>query len=128
MLRSRKTYVKIFFVLLFVLFLFSELFFADPYFSFRFVIVLQEMFFEGALGQAIFLFFLPGIRIAQFIVDPIFEPLICPFFDGCPGRYDGALIDSYFFFPLQILTMSALYAGVVTGIVYGIDWVRSRRK
>lgn len=118
MKRIKHIYWKVFLASLFIFFVFSALLFIDPYSPFSFVAPLQEMLFSDRSGELIFIIFAPGIRFAAFIVDPVFEPIVCPFFDGCPGRYDGSLVDSYFFFPLQGLVMSALYAGVITGVVY----------
>ena len=119
MLSNRKRYLKIF-LISFLVITFVSLFVIDSYSPLEIEFLRASWF--GKIWQG---FILPGEIVFFWPFFWAYEG-ICSFLGGCIGMLDGGPGEPYFFSAMSI-AIGALYAGALTGCIYGIDWLRRRK-
>jgi len=120
MLSNRKKYLNIFFIF-FLAITFLSLFVIDSYSPLEIEFLRASWF--GKIWQV---FILPGEIVFLWPFLWVYEGM-CSCLGGCIGMLDGGSGEPYFFSAMSIV-VGVLYAGVLTGCIYGIDRVRIRRK
>lgn len=116
---NRRKYQKLFLISFFVIALISLLV-IDSYSPLGLEFLRTSWF--GKIWQV---FILPGEIVFSFPLLWVYQG-ICSLFGGCIGMLDGGPGEPYFFSAMSA-AIGTLYAGILTGCVYGADWVRNLR-